>query len=149
MKQRVDIFAGNARLHVRDVKAPTECVTKQLCKHTHGLLFTRLDLNHGAQGGKMPGARLLAGIDQKLYGAGKVIVPADLSQDTLCKRLDAIARGVQQLRAEIAQSMLDHFNEKLIAGRPFNTLIELSAARLMDEAREFFGNAAQLKLARG
>ena len=48
MKQRVDIFAGNAPLHVCDVKAPPECVTKQLCKHTHSLLFTRLDLNRGA-----------------------------------------------------------------------------------------------------
>src|SRR5260370_41480690 len=97
----------------------------------------------------MPGARLPAGIDQKLDGVCKMIVPADLSQETLRQRLDAIARRVQQLRAEIAQSMLDNFNEKLIAGHPFHALIELSAARLVDKAREFFGSSAQLKLAGG
>src|SRR5881296_335915 len=83
------------------------------------------------------------GINKKFDGARELLVSANLAQYPLRKRFDAASRRVQNLGAEISQAMLDDIYKKLVARGPFNRLAEFTAARLMDESREFLGSIAE------
>src|SRR5438034_1721965 len=93
----------------------------------------------------MLSARTGSGINQKFDRARELLVSANLAQYPLRKRFDAVSRRVQNLGTEIPQAMLDDIYKKLVARGSFNRVAEFTAARLMDESREFLGCIAEFE----
>src|SRR5262252_9473574 len=87
-------------------------------------------------------------MDQKLDRLSQLFVLADLAEDTLRERLDAIARRIDKLRAEVSEAVLDDFDEKLIVGSTFDGFLQFSPAGLMNTSRELFCGGSELKLVR-
>src|SRR5262245_38449455 len=106
MKDRLDLFSGNAGLQVSQIQTPAEGVTEQLAEHSHRFLLAGLGLDRRTQRGKMLRARPLAGMarmawmHEQLDGARKFVIPADLAEDALRQRLDAVPGRIEELRAE-------------------------------------------------
>src|SRR5689334_10029309 len=85
-----------------------------------------------------------ARIDKELDCSGQAIVATNLSENAFGQGLNAVARGIEEFRAEIAQTVFDNLHEELILGGPFDSFLQFASAGLMNSARELLGCGAEL-----
>src|SRR5688572_6637573 len=107
MKEGVDFFSRDTGLQVCVIDSSSQGISKKLAQHLHGFLPGGFPFDFGLESGEMQRSRTPGRIDQKPDRSCKLVTVAELTNHLFRKQLDTVSRRIEQLRAEVSQSVLD------------------------------------------